>query len=202
MTRGRIFVIMPFGVRDAGPSHEPLDFDQLYSGVLRPLGIQSGWDVLRVDEVVESGTITTQAFRELFAADLVVADVTSANSNVYYELGIRQALSPSGTVLVALEGTQLPFDIANQRVLFYQRDFKADGDFAKRYGQALDVEAARGPTASPVRQALEQLGLVVQGPAQDAAGFERELALKLGRAKNADQLVSVWHWAKSFSPFL
>jgi len=200
MSGGRLFVIMPFGVKPAGPSQELFNFDLVYQEVLRPLAIQAGWEVLRVDEVVESGTITTQAFRELFAADLVVADVTSANSNVYYELGVRQALSPSGTVLVALEATELPFDISNQRVLYYERDFTADHNFASRYLEALNAEAARGPTASPVRQALEHLGLVVPGPTQDAAGFERELELKVGRAKNADQLLSVWHWAKSFSP--
>jgi 3',5'-cyclic AMP phosphodiesterase CpdA/tetratricopeptide (TPR) repeat protein len=200
MTRGRLFVIMPFGVKAAGPSREPFDFDQVYHEVLRPLATQAGWEVLRIDEVTEPGPITTQAFRQLFAADLVIADVTSANSNVYYELGIRQALSPSGTVLVALAGTELPFDIANQRVLFYQPDFTSDRNFADRYVEALNTEAAGGPTASPVRQTLEQLGLVVPGPAQDAAGFERELELKVGRARNADQLVSVWHWAKSFSP--
>ena len=195
-----MFVIMPFGVRAVGPSHEPHDFDQVYSRVLRPIATQAGWKVVRVDEVVEPGAVTTQAFRELFAADLVVADVTSANSNVYYELGIRQALSPSGTVLVALAGTELPFDIANQRVTFYRRDFTADRNFADRYLEALNAEAASGPTASPVREALEHLGLVVPGPARDAAGFERELELKVRRAKNADQLISVWHWAKSFSP--
>ena len=200
MTRGRLFVIMPFGVKAAGPSQELFDFDRVYHEVLRPLATQADWEVLRVDEVVESGAITTQAFRELFAADLVVADVTSANSNVYYELGIRQALSPSGTVLIALVGTELPFDIANQRVIFYDQNFTADRNFASKYVEALNSEAARGHTASPVRQALEHLGLVVPGPTQDAAGFERELELKVGRAKNADQLVSVWHWVKSFSP--
>lgn len=200
MTQGRLFVIMPFGVKAAGPSHEPFDFDQVYREVLRPLATQAGWDVLRVDEVAQSGSITTQAFRELFKADLVVADVTSANSNVYYELGIRQALSPGGTVLVALAGTALPFDIANQRVLFYQPDFIIDRSFADQYSRALHAAAIGGPTASPVRQALEQLGLVVPSPAQDAAAFERELELKIRRAKNADQLVSVWYWAKSFSP--
>lgn len=200
MSSGRLFVIMPFGVKPTGSLSEVLDFDRLYQEVLRPIAMEAGWEVLRVDEVVEPGSITTQAFRELFAADLVVADVTSTNSNVYYELGIRQALSPSGTVLVALAGTVLPFDISNQRVIFYERDFAADRSFASKYLEALDVEAARGPTTSPVRQALEHLGLVSPGPAQDAAGFERELELKVARAKNADQLVSVWNWAKSFSP--
>jgi hypothetical protein len=53
----------------------------------------------------------------LFDADIVLADLTFGNPNVYYELGIRQALSKKGTVLVACKGAKLLFDVRNQYVI-------------------------------------------------------------------------------------
>jgi hypothetical protein len=51
--------------------------------------------------------------------DLVIADITFGNPNVYYELGIRQALSPRGTLLVAHRGTFRPFDVRNETIEEY-----------------------------------------------------------------------------------
>ncbi len=199
MTRGRLFVIMPFGVRRLVDRAEPHDFDLLYATVLRPIAQEEGWEVVRLDELVEPGVITTHAVRELLAADLVVADVSMANGNVYYELGIRQAVSSSGTLLVALEGTSLPFDIANQRVIFYGPG-SDDKRFREAYRQALRSSDAAALSSSPVRTALEAMGLTAAGPEKDAASFQREFDLRVSRARNADQLVAVWHWAKPFSP--
>ncbi|MFC7358889.1 tetratricopeptide repeat protein [Nocardioides astragali] len=200
MSRSRLFFIMPFGVRQAGEPPGEHDFDDFYHRLLRPLAIREGWEPLRIDEVVTPGLVTTQALQEILTADLVVADVSSPNGNVYYELGVRQAIAPTGTVLVAVSGTVLPFDIANQRVLFYQKDFENDTAFAHAFADALREWDGGATQSSPVRSALEQLALVAQGPQVDPANFERELNLKIGRAQNHEQLIAVWHWAQKFSP--
>jgi 3',5'-cyclic AMP phosphodiesterase CpdA/tetratricopeptide (TPR) repeat protein len=194
--RKTLFVIMPFGVRPL-PSGIEHDFDAFYQDVLRAVALDEGWEVLRVDELVESGTVTNQALKHLYSADLVVADVTSPNSNVYYELGVRQALSPGGTILVAARATELPFDISNQRVLFYDLDFGTDEGFQRRYRQALGLEAHQ--SENPVRAALNDLG-VAPNPREDMASFEREFDWKIDRARTAEQLVAVWHWAKQYAP--
>jgi tetratricopeptide (TPR) repeat protein len=200
MSRGRLFFIMPFGVRQAGAAAEEHDFDAFYQQKLRPLAIQEDWEPLRIDEVVTPGSVTTQALQEILTADLVVADVSSPNGNVYYELGVRQAIAPTGTVLVAVEGTQLPFDIANQRVLFYQRDFANDTGFAQAFAEALREWNRDATQSSPVRRALEELAIVAPGPQVDPANFEREFDLKITRAQNHEQLIAVWYWARNFSP--
>ena len=51
-----------------------------------------------------------------------VADITGANPNVFYELGIRHAMRPRTTVIVFGEGTVLPFDIALVRGISYKTD--------------------------------------------------------------------------------
>lgn len=188
-----LFVIMPFGVR-ALADGRPHDFDQFYNDILKPVGQAEGYQVVRVDELVEAGTITNQALRNLYSADIVLADVSAPNSNVYYELGVRQAISSGSTILVAVEGTVLPFDIATQRVFFYNYDFSADAAFRRRYRRALHTVSS---TVNPVQAALQELG-VAPNPHLNRAAFERELDSKITRATRDEQLVAVWHWAKQF----
>ncbi len=194
----RLFVIMPFGVRELPTDGAPLDFDAVYDDLIRPAAQEAGWEPHRIDELAQPGVITDQYLRELYAADLVLADVSMPNGNVYYELGVRQAISAAGTLLIALEGTELPFDLSTQRVLFYGGDFSRDSGPRLRLAAAL---RSFDPTATtnPVRTFLERMGLT-SSPRHDDAAFEQDLNGRINRARNADQLVAVWHWAKAFRP--
>jgi tetratricopeptide (TPR) repeat protein/3',5'-cyclic AMP phosphodiesterase CpdA len=198
VSRGRIFVVMPFGVKPSTPNGEEHDFDDFYNQILRPVARAEGWEVLRIDELVEPGAINHQAIRELYAADLVVADLSLPNGNVYYELGVRQAISPGGTLLIALEGASLPFDLVTQRVLFYSKDPARRHTFVENYRAVLRLPPATH-SDNPVKTAFESLGLFPD-PVADAASIEREFEAKIARAKNAEQLVAVWHWAKEYRP--
>jgi tetratricopeptide (TPR) repeat protein len=191
----KLFVIMPFGTREMPAGDGPLDFDAVYRELIRPAATDAGWDSLRIDELTVPGPISTQYLRELYGSDLVLADVSVPNGNVFYELGIRQAISPAGTLLIALDGTMLPFDLRDQRVLFYRRD-----DVSLRR-QLADALASYDPasTTNPVRTFLEALSLS-SSPTRDEAAFERELNDRIERAGNADQLVAVWQWSKAFRP--
>ena len=60
----------------------------------------------RADEEIRAGDIKTDMFQELLVADLVVADLTIDNPNVWYELGVRHALRARGVVIVS--GGQTP----------------------------------------------------------------------------------------------
>lgn len=195
----RLFFIMPFGTREVAPDGGTFDFDALYRDVLREVAISSGWDPLRVDEVVAPGSITNQAIQELLRADLVVADVSSANSNVYYELGVRQSISQGGVILIARRGTRLPFDIAHQRVIFYDPDPDGLSVFAAEFQRGLLAWREDSIVSSPVQSALIEIGLATSAEV-DPAGFEKELGLKISRARNLDQLIGVWSWAEAKSP--
>jgi tetratricopeptide (TPR) repeat protein len=54
--------------------------------------------------------------------DFAVADLTSGNANVYYELGVRHGIRPHSTMLVFAEGTRLPFDLSPLRGMPYALD--------------------------------------------------------------------------------
>lgn len=78
----------------------------------------SDLDVIRADKVAKAGKITTQIIRNLIEADVVISDLSELNPNVMYEIGIRQALLKP-YILIAPNGTALPFDLKDSRTIFY-----------------------------------------------------------------------------------
>jgi tetratricopeptide (TPR) repeat protein len=115
------FVLMPFGTKPEGGGRT-IDFDAVYGEIIAPAVAEAGMEVIRADQEQIGGTIHKPMFERLMLCDFAVADITGANPNVYYELGIRHALRPRSTVLVFAEGTMLPFDIASQRGTPYRLD--------------------------------------------------------------------------------
>ena len=75
---------MPFGPRPVPqvPEHS-LDFDRVYRELIHPAGEAAGWIVRRIDELPEPGSISDQYLREIYAADLLLADISIPNENVY-----------------------------------------------------------------------------------------------------------------------
>jgi hypothetical protein len=87
----KLFVVMPFGTRAAERNHNirAINFDAVYTQFVKPAAESLGWTVLRIDEVTTPGAIEQQYLREIFEADLMLADVSLPNGNVFYELGAR-----------------------------------------------------------------------------------------------------------------
>jgi hypothetical protein len=63
-----------------------------------------------------AGNIRTYIFQELLIADLVVADLSIDNLNVWYELGLRHALRKRGVVQITCRRDQTPFDVLTERL--------------------------------------------------------------------------------------
>lgn len=153
------FVAMPFGVKPDGRGGS-VDFDAVYDEVIAPAVEAAGMRPLRADEELVGGLIHKPMFERLILADYAVADVTTANPNVFYEIGVRHAVRPHTTVLVAADVTRTPFDLAPDRVRTYALDARgqpADAA-AGRAAIAQALEFAREPsTDSPVFQLVESL---------------------------------------------
>src|ERR671926_1823147 len=125
MNRPLCFVLMPFGKKpDAAGSL--IDFDAVYSDLIRPAIEAAELEAIRADEEMTGGIIHKPMFERLILCEFAVADLTTANANVFYELGVRHAVRPWSTVLLFAEGgTQLPFDVAPLRAIPYR--LGADG---------------------------------------------------------------------------
>jgi tetratricopeptide (TPR) repeat protein len=195
MTTKRLFVIMPFGVKSVPHAGGGIiDFDELYRDHLKPAGIRAGWEVLRIDETAKPGRIVDQYIRELAISDLVLGDISVPNANVFYELGVRHSISPGGTILIAHNGTVLPFDLAEQRVIFYVATPHGLGELQNQIVKTLHDHSSN-ENLSPVYTFLERSG-ILSSPKLDPISFERDVYAKLDRAKTPDQLIGLWEWLR------
>jgi tetratricopeptide (TPR) repeat protein len=112
---------MPFG-KKMDAAGRVTNFDSIYLKIIAPAVVRAGLEPIRADEEKIGGTIHKPMFERLMLCHYAVADITGANPNVFYELGIRHAMRPRSTVIVFGEGTVLPFDIALVRGISYKTD--------------------------------------------------------------------------------
>jgi MAP3K TRAFs-binding domain len=117
------FMIMPYGKKptqaEAGRGFPTeIDFNALWDKAFAPTVVALGYDPVRADQ--DSGAlIVTQMIERLYFADLVLADMTIPNGNVYYEVGVRQAAKEKGCVLLAADWSKPLFDVAQMRTVRY-----------------------------------------------------------------------------------
>jgi MAP3K TRAFs-binding domain len=100
---GTCFVVMGFGKKTDFETGRVLDLDQSYISLIKPAVEAARLKCIRADEIVHSGLIDVPMYEQLLNADVVVADVSTSNRNALYELGVRHALRPYTTVIVAEE---------------------------------------------------------------------------------------------------
>jgi tetratricopeptide (TPR) repeat protein len=112
------FVAMPFGTKP-GLDGVPIDFNVIYRDYIRPGVEAAGLEVIRADEEQSAGSILTDMFQELLLADLVIADLTIDNPNVWYELGVRHGVRARGVVLICGGRVTSAFDLYTDRKLNY-----------------------------------------------------------------------------------
>ena len=126
------FVVMPYGTK------EEIDFNRVYGELIKPALEAAGFEVFRADEEMRAGDIRTDMFQELLMADLVVADLSIDNPNVWYELGVRHALRARGVIGIRCRRDYMPFDVYTDRSLRYHlKDAAPDPAFLEEDKKAL-----------------------------------------------------------------
>ena len=103
------FVIMPF--------------DQSLSNVydiIKDTLQNIGWKVIRADETAFPRLITRKILIEIMSSDLVIADLTNSNPNVFFELGMSYLVS--NDILLITQDNAIPFDIKNEQTIFYNKE--------------------------------------------------------------------------------
>lgn len=134
----KLFVAMPFSE----------EFAPVYDAIREASG-NLGIQPIRVDELHEPGPIITQIVKEIGNSDFVVAEVSSRNANVYYEVGLAHCVRKP-TMLIASKDAiaNLPFDIRHNRVVVYDSENLASlrdalcahlSYFVKHFGQSPSV---------------------------------------------------------------
>ena len=109
---GTCFVVMGFGKKTDFETGRTLDLDKTYRNIIKPAAEAARLTCVRADEIVHSGMIDLPMYEQLLTADVVIADLSTSNKNAFYELGVRHALRPHTTIVIAEDGIKaFPFDI-------------------------------------------------------------------------------------------
>jgi nucleoside 2-deoxyribosyltransferase len=183
------FVIMPIGSDEAYRTYL-----NRYESLIKPAiegVLQDGeriFDAIRADFISSTGSINRTVLRHLYQADVVIADLTDLNPNVFYELGVRHSLR-HGTILMALKGTKPPFDVGDLRVIPYEDKLGAEKATIPEIQRLLRAVLHSHAEDSPVFQAVPELGTATRAPAEAEARISaleseaRELRAKLSVAE-------------------
>ena len=106
------FVIMPFDE----------EFSSVYDRFIRPVFEETGYNVKRAKDIYSQQNILRDIIEGIYNSHIIVADVTTNNPNVFYELGLAHALRKS-VIIITQSIEDVPFDLRSQRLLEYSTHF-------------------------------------------------------------------------------
>lgn len=116
------FVVMGFGEKTDFQSNPQrvLNLNRTYETIIEPAVTAAGLECIRADKIIHSTVIDKPMYENLYSADLVIADLSTANPNALYELGVRHALKPHATIVIAEDKGTFPFDLNHVSIAKYQ----------------------------------------------------------------------------------
>lgn len=146
------FVISPIG-KEGGPTRKRSD--KLLKYVIREV-LEDRYQIDRADQIAEPGIITNQIVDKIVECDVLIADLTEGNPNVFYELAIRHGLKkPFIHIIDAAE--KIPFDNAQVRTI--QVDLTDLDSVAKAKSelaaQIASIESGQTNAESPISVAFD-----------------------------------------------
>ncbi len=160
MRRALCFVLMPFAKGRSDNEDRLIDFDAIYSHIIAPAVEDAGLRAHRADEETLGGIFHKRMFERLVLCEYAVADLSMANPNVFYELGVRHAIRPWSTVLMFRSDAKLPLDVALNGALPYELDvLRKPEDLAHLRAQLTTrlIRAQEREIDSPVHQLVAGL---------------------------------------------
>lgn len=154
------FVDMPFGRKKDPGSGVEIDFDRVFEAGIRPGVEAAGLQCIRGDQEKTGGIIHEAMFARLLLSEFVIADMTTANPNVFYELGVRHATRPYTTIPIFATTGGIPFDVNMIRAIPYELvDGHLEDAAAAKLSEAIATrirDASRTPSSdSPLYQLFE-----------------------------------------------
>ncbi len=151
------FVICPIGEPDSDIRSRS---DKVLKHIIKLVVEELGYHAIRADEISEPGIITSQVIEHLINDELVIADLTDGNPNVYYELAVRHLLRKP-TVHIIQNGQKPFFDVSAQRTIPYDiKDLDIVEDCKKNLKKQIQVvEKDPSKIDSPISQAIDTHGL-------------------------------------------
>src|SRR5262245_59602640 len=170
------FVVMGYGKKTDFKQNKNFDLDKTYRNIIKPAAEAAGYTCERADEIQHAGIIDVPMYERLLTADLVIADLSTGNINAFFELGVRYALRPKTTIVIAEKNFEMGFDMGHVVIRKYEH-----------LGPGIDfdeVERVKGELTKACREIplMEQIDGPVYTFLTDLAAPSRDLNVKTGVA--------------------
>lgn len=163
----KAFIVTPIGA-DNSPTRRAAD--GLINAVITPVLNKLGFETYVAHEIASPGSITRQVVEHVLYDELVVANLSELNPNVMYELAIRHCVGLP-IVVLAENGTRLPFDISDERTVFFQNDMHGAVDLAPRLESAITAAMSLDEPDNPVYRVTQSRVLRESTEPDDAQSF-------------------------------
>lgn len=111
---------MGFGLKTDYRTGKEIDLDKTYRTIIKPAFEDMGFLCFRADEIKHSGVIDIPMYEHILKADFVMADISTLNANVLYELGVRHAVKKQATLIIAEDKLTFPFDLSHIAIDSYE----------------------------------------------------------------------------------
>ena len=132
--------------------------DEVMEYIICPVCQTFGYSVVRADKMANSGLITKAIIEQIISADLVIADLTGNNPNVFYELAIRHSYRKPAIQIIKGD-VEIPFDVSNMRTISYDTTLSG-ANLAKKEIEAMLTAIENGETVhNPVSEVSTLLNL-------------------------------------------
>ncbi|MGE7623588.1 hypothetical protein ACQKMD_11135 [Viridibacillus sp. NPDC096237] len=162
----KVFIVTPIG----GNSTETRrSAEGVIDAVIIPVLIDLGFDVENINvahRINTAGSINKQLITRIIEDDLVIANLTKLNPNVMYELAIRHAIRKP-VIQICEEGTVLPFDIIDERTIFYKNDMFGVTELKKGLENYVEEALSDECPDNPIYRAIESQMILQSSSSQD-----------------------------------
>jgi hypothetical protein len=152
----KCFIITPIGSNDSEIRRHA---DGVIDSAIEPVLKEIDFDLFVSHRMSNPGSITRQILSHIIEDDLVIANLTSLNPNVMYELAVRHAVRKP-VILICEEGTKLPFDITDERTIFYVNDMKGVVELKEIFSVMVSDALKDEKTDNPIYRATKELKLL------------------------------------------
>lgn len=152
----KCFIIAPIGAKG---SEERKHSDRVLDHMIGPVLKKRGYEPIRADKIGEPGIITHQIINHIINDDLVIADLSWKNPNVFYELAIRHAIHKP-IIQIIREDEKIPFDVSTSRTISFTVFVDCLESFKSQLEEQIDaVEKDSSNVDNPIRSSINLMNL-------------------------------------------